>query len=87
MSQNLSSDIPIIFEANMQGDLVEFLGDNPIRTNFIKKRAKALERLAAIDAKAKPLRDDVSMYDKMIAAIDERDATAVVEGEHAEIQD
>ena len=56
-------------------DLSEFNGDsNSLRQTVMKKRAKEQEKLDKLESKAAPIRAEILMYDKMIAAMDEKEA-------------
>lgn len=63
-------------------ELSEFVGDNPLRTNIEKKRVKVLEHLekatAAFQKKEVPLKAEIAMYEKMLAAIDEHESVPPV---------
>lgn len=65
-------------------DLTDFLGADKQRASLVKKRVKAQENLDKLMVCAKPIETEISMYDKMIAAIDDAIASlgvGVIEGE------
>ncbi len=59
-------------------DLSEFLGDSPLRASLAKKRQKEQERLAKLEEKCAPIRADIDMYNKMLSALDEREALSTL---------
>jgi hypothetical protein len=59
-------------------DLTEVFSPNKARESLLKKKAKIQERIDKIMEKVLPLQADLTMYDKMITAIDERDGVAVI---------